>query len=127
VRLWFDEDLSPTRNAQGFEATCNRDRGLLGSSDARLRSAVQAEGYVLVTDNASDFRGMYARAEIHHGLMLLPGRVGRARQQALLRAALACLRQRAAAAGEPPADVMVNALLTVEDDGRCRLEALPEP
>ena len=56
MKLWFDEDLSPTlvqvANERGFEATCNRDRGLLGATDAELRAIVQAEGFVLVTDNA---------------------------------------------------------------------------
>jgi hypothetical protein len=41
VKLWFDEDLSPTlvqvANGLGFEATCNLDRGMLGASDPELR------------------------------------------------------------------------------------------
>ena len=65
VKLGFDEDLSPTLvaiiNHHGFQATCNRDRGLLGATDRQLRTIVQAEGFVLVTDNASDFRPMFAR------------------------------------------------------------------
>jgi len=48
VRLWFDEDLSPTlvqvAHELGFEGTCNRDRGVLGVSDAALRQLVQREG-----------------------------------------------------------------------------------
>jgi predicted nuclease of predicted toxin-antitoxin system len=59
VKLWFDEDLSPTlvqvAHEQGFEATCNRDRGALGNTDRQLRRVVHREGFVLVTDNASDF------------------------------------------------------------------------
>ncbi len=74
MRLWFDEDLSPTlvwvANERGLEATCNRDRGTLGSTDLQLRRLVQAEGYVFVTDNASDFRPMYARDAIHPGLVV---------------------------------------------------------
>ena len=65
MKLWFDEDLSPTlvqvANERGFQATCNRDRGVLGAKDAVLRRLVQAEGFVLVTDNATDFRPMYER------------------------------------------------------------------
>jgi predicted nuclease of predicted toxin-antitoxin system len=42
VKLWFDEDLSPTlvrvANEHGVEATCNRDRGALGHKDAQLRA-----------------------------------------------------------------------------------------
>jgi hypothetical protein len=48
VRLWFDEDLSPTlvqvANERGFAATCNRDRAVLGCKDPDLRSLVQGEG-----------------------------------------------------------------------------------
>ena len=71
MKLWFDEDLSPTlvqvAHERGFEATCNRDRDLLGIKDPRLRRIVQSEDYVLVTDNASDFRPMYRRDDIHPG------------------------------------------------------------
>lgn len=71
MRLWFDEDLSPTlvriANEHGLEATCNRDRGVLGHTDAQLRQLVQSQGHVLVTDNASDFRPMYRHDEVHPG------------------------------------------------------------
>ena len=89
MRLWFDEDLSPTlvRVAQqrGFEATCNRDRDVLGIKDAQLHEAVQRENFVLVTDNASDFRPGYARDEIHPGLIVMPAGPGREHQRELAR------------------------------------------
>lgn len=76
MRLWFDEDLSPTlvgvAHELGFEGTCNRDRGVLGISDAPLRQLVQGEGFVFVTDKASDFRPMYARDDTHPGLVVVP-------------------------------------------------------
>jgi predicted nuclease of predicted toxin-antitoxin system len=54
VKLWFDEDLSPTLvqvvNELGLEATCNRDRAMLGSSDPAPRRAVNDEGFVLVSE-----------------------------------------------------------------------------
>ena len=40
---------------------------------------MQAEGFVLVTDNASDFGPMFERDEIHPGLAVLPASFGRAR------------------------------------------------
>jgi predicted nuclease of predicted toxin-antitoxin system len=74
VRLWFDEDLSPTlvgvTHELGFDATCNRDRGVLGISDAPLGRP--ARGVRLVTDNASDFRPMYLRDDVHTGLIVVP-------------------------------------------------------
>jgi predicted nuclease of predicted toxin-antitoxin system len=85
VKLWFDEDLSPTlvlvANEHGFEATCNRDRDKLGVTDAELRTIAQAESFVLLTDDASDFRPMFARDDIHPGLAVIPGEYGRAEQQ----------------------------------------------
>jgi predicted nuclease of predicted toxin-antitoxin system len=129
VKLWFDEDLSPTlvsiANQHGLEATCNRDRGLLGATDARLRAVVQAEGFVLVTDNASDFRPMFAREEIHPGLAVIPAEYGRAEQQRLTAVLIEFIIDAARAEGERPADFMVNRLVEVDDDGRVTVRELP--
>jgi predicted nuclease of predicted toxin-antitoxin system len=129
VRLWFDEDLSPTlvqvAEGQGFEATCNRDRGMLGCKDHQLRHVTQAEDYVLVTDNASDFRPMFARDAIHPGLVVMPGTVGRDAQKALLGAAIGYIVDLARDAGEEPADFMVNKLVEIDADGTCSAQELP--
>jgi predicted nuclease of predicted toxin-antitoxin system len=129
VKLWFDEDLSPTlvqvASELGFESTCNRDRGLLGTKDHELRPLVQAEGYVFITDNASDFRAMYARDDIHPGLLALPAGDSRAHQQQLLRTAVAFIITRAAEADEPAADFMVNKLVETDDRGNCHIRDLP--
>jgi predicted nuclease of predicted toxin-antitoxin system len=108
VKLWFDEDLSPTlvqvANAHGIEATCNRDRNMLGTKDPELRAIVQNEGFVFATDNASDFRPMYERDEIHPGLLALPGSNGREAQQQLAAAGIEWIVQAAGDAdqGYPP-------------------------
>jgi predicted nuclease of predicted toxin-antitoxin system len=131
VKLWFDEDLSPTlvqvANAHGIEATCNRDRDMLGTKDPELRVIVQSEGFVFATDNASDFRPMYEHDEIHPGLLALPGSNGRDEQQRLGAAAIEWIVQAAEAAGESTADFMVNKLVEVADDGTCTVRDLPEP
>jgi hypothetical protein len=44
---------------------------------------VQREDFVLVIDNASDFRPMYARDELHPGLIVMPAGHGRDRQRQL--------------------------------------------
>lgn len=130
MKLWFDEDLSPTlvhvANDKGFEATCNRDRGVLGLKDPALRTLVQDEGAVFVTDNASDFRPMYARDHIHPGLIVLPGAHGRDVQQRLLSIAIDWIVNAATAAGESPEDYLVNTLVDVGDDGACTAQALPD-
>jgi len=89
-RLLIDECLSPelvsVARAAGYEATCSRDRGLLGLQDWDLVKFVVAEDYTLVTSNAKDFRGqergrcggLYAQVEIHAGLICLTPRQGMA-------------------------------------------------
>jgi hypothetical protein len=73
VKLWFDEDLSPTlvqvAHALGLEATCKRDRDALAAKDPQLRRLEQ--GFVFVTDNAADFRPMYERDAVHPGLIVI--------------------------------------------------------
>ena len=82
-RLFIDECLSPelveAAIAAGFDATCSRDRGLLGLKDWDLVAVVIEEDFTLVTNNAKDFRGegtenpggLHARQEIHPGLICL--------------------------------------------------------
>jgi predicted nuclease of predicted toxin-antitoxin system len=129
VKLWFDEDLSPTlvsvANERGFEAACNRDRGLLGATDAQPRAVVQAEGFVLVTDNASDFRRMFARDDIHPGLAVIPAAYGRTEQQRLAPVLIEFIVDAARVAGEHPADFMINRLVEVDHQGRATARALP--
>jgi predicted nuclease of predicted toxin-antitoxin system len=129
VRLWFDEDLSPTlvqvAQEHGFEATCNRDRGMLGAKDHELRRVIQAEGFVLVTDNAADFRPMFVRDRVHPGLVVLPGTALRDRQRVLASAAIDCIVELAREAREQPADFMVNKLVEVDEQAECSVQALP--
>lgn len=58
MKLWFDEDLSHTlvqvAGEFGLQATCNRDRALLGRKDPQLAATVTAEDFVFVTDNRAD-------------------------------------------------------------------------
>lgn len=63
----------------GIDATCARDRGLLGTKDRLLIHRVVADDYTLVTCNSKDFRGhgtvspggLYALQELHAGLICL--------------------------------------------------------
>jgi hypothetical protein len=117
--------LVQVANERGFEATCNRDRGVLGHKDAQLRRPVQGEGYVFVTDNASDSRPMYEREEIHPGPAVMPAEVGRERQQQLAGAVIDWIVSAAAEIGQTPADFMVNRLVAIERDGSCTTHDLP--
>lgn len=129
MKLWFDEDLSPTlvqvAHDLGLDATCNRDRNVLGCKDSQLRQLVQRQGYVLVTDNASDFRPMYARDDTHPGLIVLPASDGRARQQELARAVIAWIANAAATNGQTLADFMINKLVEIDSNNLTKAYALP--
>ena len=129
MKLWFDEDLSPTlvqvANERGFQATCNRDRGVLGAKDAVLRKLVQAEGFVLVTDNATDFRPMYEREGVHPGLAVMPAVVGRERQRQLASELIDWIVAAAAGDAQSPSDFMVNRLVQIDSDGACAARDLP--
>jgi predicted nuclease of predicted toxin-antitoxin system len=129
VRLWFDEDLSPklvqVAQEHGFAATCNRDRGMLGAMDHELRQVVQAEDFVLVTDNASDFRPMFVRDGIHPGLVVVPGTVARDRQRELASVVIDYVVELARQVGEDPAGFMVNKLVEVDEHGECSTQDLP--
>jgi len=63
---------------------------------------------VLVTNNASDFRKIYATTSLHAGLIIIVPNVGRALQATLFRAALEALAM---------PDDLVNRVLEVSIDG----------
>lgn len=83
-RFLIDECLSPDLvrlaiNSGYTDSTCIRDRGLAGKKDWELMSFIIEEGFTLVTNNNVDFRdknppapgGLYAKQEIHAGLICL--------------------------------------------------------
>lgn len=129
MRLWFDEDLSPTlvriANEHGLEATCNRDRGVLGHTDAQLRQLVQSQGHVLVTDNASDFRPMNRHDEVHPGMIVIAGGDDRARQQQLVRMVIAWIRNEATESAQTPELFMINKLVEIDSQGMTTAFDLP--
>lgn len=129
MRLWFDEDLSPTlvqaAQDRGFEATCNRDRGVLGVKDVQLRETVQSEEFVLVTDNASDFRPMYARNDVHPGLIVMPGADGRKSQRQRIGEVIDWITAAASTDGQTAADFMINRLVEVDAAGLITSQNLP--
>lgn len=98
---------------------------MLGHTDAQLRQLVQSQGYVLVTDNASDFRPMYRRDELHPGMIVIPGGDGRARQQQLVRVVIAWILNAAAESAQTPAAFMINKLVEIDGQGMTTAFDLP--
>ena len=124
MRLFLDECLSPrigqALNAEGaYLAVHPRDFGGLGASDREVLVRCVERDLVLVTENAQDFRALVAAEDVHPGLIVLPC-VGRARSEALLRAAIGFLSDHG-----DPMDVMVNHVLEVSAEGQMTLYPLP--
>ena len=123
VRLFLDECISPaisqTLNAEGTHLAVHpRDFGGLGAPDRDVLARCVEQDLVLVTENARDFRGLVSARDVHPGLIILPS-AGRARSEALLRAAIAYLSERG-----DPMDVMVNRVLEVTADAEMTLSEL---
>ncbi|HUB35531.1 MAG TPA: DUF5615 family PIN-like protein [Solirubrobacteraceae bacterium] len=129
MKLWVDEDLSPSlvevAHAHGLDAACNRDRGLLGGSDLEvLRRCIQ-EDRTLITNNLGDFRRLCETRSVHPGLIVLPT-PSRATQKELLAKALAHVDKRTTETGAADAgEFMINRIVEVDDAGACTDFALP--
>ncbi len=129
MKFWIDECLSPTlvghAHSHGYEATCTRDRGLLGMRDDELLALAVSEEFVFVTNNHADFIGLCTNAELHTGLVVLPQRP-RDAQFPLFSDAIAHIEHHAEQATEAPADWMLNRVVEVDDESEaCRDMPLP--
>nr|WP_246462371.1 DUF5615 family PIN-like protein [Mesorhizobium sangaii] len=70
----IDECLSPdlaklAREGGYLESSHVRWLGLAGAKDHVVTRRAVDDGYVLVTHNTTDFRGLYGREELHVGLI----------------------------------------------------------
>lgn len=124
MRFFIDEDLSPSLTAEchaaGYDATCSRDRGKLGGKDQEVAELCLSEDRILVTNNAADFLALARGKGLHPGLVFVP-LATRDRGRAWMKAAIEEIERQAGVAGTKPADLMVNRVLEVAEDGRCEL------
>jgi predicted nuclease of predicted toxin-antitoxin system len=123
-RFLVDENLSvllpQTAHLRGYEATHINHYGLRQSKDWDILKIVAEEDWILVTNNAFEFRGRYQKLEVHPGIVFLIPAVPRLQQIELFSAALDVIGQ---------APDMVNAALDVTYAGdRIRVSryALPK-
>lgn len=130
MKLWFDECLSPSlvrrANRRDYWATCNRDRGLLGLSDAALHQIVIDEEAVFATNNEADFVVLYRQVDWHTGLPILPQTDGREAQRPLLDAAIDHIEGQAGLAAETAAEWMLNKRVDAGLDGTVGHDDLPQ-
>jgi predicted nuclease of predicted toxin-antitoxin system len=112
VRFLIDEcltvDLVDAAAQAGHEAHHVAYVGRAGWKDWNVARYAQEGDFILVTNNASDFRRLYATEPLHAGLIILIPTVSRTLQRHLFKAALDEL----AVVGEP-----VNRVLEVDLDG----------
>jgi predicted nuclease of predicted toxin-antitoxin system len=101
-------DLVTVAQQTGYEAQHVAHVGKAGWKDWNVARYAEEGDFVLVTNNASDFRRLYAVRSIHAGLVIIIPNVKRVTQQKLFRSALAEL----ATIGEP-----VNQVLEVDLHG----------
>lgn len=128
VRLFLDENLSPrlvsVGHDRGYDATCARDRNLLGATDATILAFCVREDRVCVTNNGDDFRELVGDVQLHPGLAVVPN-VARDLQAQLLDAALALIEREADATGQNPRDLIVNHVVEIDETGTYELYELP--
>lgn len=82
--------------------------GLSGATDRGLIPRIVEGDFTFVTNNAVDFRRLYARQELHAGLVIIVPQVAPARQRALFGSLLGTLN---------PADVLVNEIIEISLEG----------
>ncbi|MFI4985028.1 MAG: DUF5615 family PIN-like protein [Solirubrobacterales bacterium] len=129
MKLWIDEDLSPAlvevAHRRGLDATCNRDRGLLGGSDVEVLRRCIDEDRTLVTNNFGDFRRLCEARPVHPGLLVLPT-VTRDAQKQLLYIALDHIERQTTRHGvTESAEFMINRVVEVDEEGVCTDFQLP--
>ena len=112
MRFLIDEclsvDLVTIAGESGHEAQHVAHVGRAGWKDWNVIRYARDGDFVLVTNNASDFRQLYATQPLHAGLVILIPVVGRVVQRRLFKAALDEL----ARIGEP-----VNHVLEIDLEG----------
>lgn len=92
MRFLIDECLHTSLVAvaqeRGHDATHVNWLGLSGETDWKLMPRIIAGDFTFVTNNARDFRKLYAREELHAGLVIIVPHVVPARQRELFDAVL---------------------------------------
>jgi predicted nuclease of predicted toxin-antitoxin system len=97
VRFLIDECLSPrlvaAANRAGFEAYHVAHIGRATWQDWNIAAFALTNDLIFVTNNATDFRALYTRQELHSGLIIILPSVDRETGTRLFNAALGKLRE----------------------------------
>ncbi len=113
MRFLIDEclttDLISIANAAGHDAQHVARVGKAGWKDWNVARHAAENDFVLVTNNAGDFRKIYATTQLHAGLVIIVPNVGRLLQRRLFQAALDALTA---------PDDLINCVLEVGIEGK---------
>jgi predicted nuclease of predicted toxin-antitoxin system len=119
LRFLIDENLSPDLThiaaLAGAFAVSVSHIGLSGTPDYKLMDIIERNDLVMVTNNAVDFRKLYAARPLHAGLVLILPAVPRPRQMLLFDTVLRYL--------ENHSD-LINTCLSIDVDGAITLTEL---
>jgi predicted nuclease of predicted toxin-antitoxin system len=125
VKFFVDECISPSLarhlHGLGYDAVHPRDRARLGETDRSIFARAIDDDRIVVTENAGDFRDLAAVVDMHPGIIVLPS-VKRDEALRLMDVAVAYLLRRD---DVRPADLMVNAVLTIDRIGQITVQMLP--
>lgn len=112
MRFLIDEcltlDLVSVATQAGYEARHVARVGKAGWKDWNVAQYASDGDFIVVTNNASDFRRLYARQPLHAGLVIISPNVKRTEQQRLFGVVL----EEFATLGDP-----VNSVVEMEIDG----------
>ena len=117
MRFLIDEclslDLVHEAHRAGFEAYHLAHVGKAGWEDWNVAAFASEHGMVVVTNNASDFRRLYRRQQLHSGLVLILPNVDRPTEVRLFAVALVRLAK---------VNDLVNQVLEVDlDNGQVKV------
>lgn len=119
-RFLFDEclspDLVPFANSVGYEATHVQYLGRLGASDPSLALYAVEHDWVFVTNNRTDYVRIYARFEVHCGLVVILPNAPPSIQEGLLAGFLTEL---------PKLGDIANALVEIDRQGELTVTEWP--
>jgi predicted nuclease of predicted toxin-antitoxin system len=124
VKFLIDECLHTSlvgvAQARDHEANHVNWLGLSGEADWNLMPRVVAEDFTFVTNNARDFRRLYAREALHAGLVIIVPQTTPARQRELFDALLEDL--------EPEVGLINEVIEIFEEAGEISVQrySLPE-
>jgi predicted nuclease of predicted toxin-antitoxin system len=114
----LNEALARVAREYGYDAAHVIRVGLASTPDKVIAERAVQTGAVMVTNDARDYRRLYARFVSHPGLVILLPSVGKARQVQLFQAVIDFIASEAS---------IVDQLVEIDAAGRITVRPWPQP